>query len=122
MQKNSIEDRFIELYNDKVFICTQKELEEFQNYGYIMSSNGKYITRKGDIINVKLQKLHNMTINLNKILINSDEICKNIKCNKIYYMSKDMFDKYDLAGNIVYKDNVKFYRMFDNELWYIVII
>lgn len=119
-----IEQRFNQLLNNKKFTCTADEFDLFVNYGLLIKSGKKYVTRNNSKVNLDVieTKTYNMTINLSNIISNCEVLCKNANMKRIYCMTKELYDKYDKLGLILVKDNNVYYRLFENELWLVYII
>lgn len=124
MNGKEIEQRFNQLLNNKKFTCTADEFDLFVNYGLLIKSGKKYVTRNNSKVNLDVieTKTYNMTINLSNIISNCEVLCKNANMKRIYCMTKELYDKYDKLGLILVKDNNVYYRLFENELWLVYII
>lgn len=124
MNGKEIEQRFNQLLNNKKFTCTADEFDLFVNYGLLIKSGKKYVTRNNSKVNLDVieTKTYNMTINLSNIISNCEVLCKNANMKRIYCMTKELYDKYDKLGLILVKDNNLYYRLFENELWLVYII
>lgn len=119
-----IEQRFNQLLNNKKFTCTADEFDLFVNYGLLIKSGKKYVTRNNSKVNLDVieTKTYNMTINLSNIISDCEVLCKNANMKRIYCMTKELYNKYEKLGLILVKDNNIYYRLFENELWLVYII
>ena len=119
-----IEQRFNQLLNNKKFTCTADEFDLFVNYGLLIKSGKKYVTRNNSKVNLDVieTKTYNMTINLSNIISNCEVLCKNANIKRIYCMTKELYNKYEKLGLILVKGDNIYYRLFENELWLVYII
>lgn len=119
-----IEQRFNQLLNNKKFTCTADEFDLFVNYGLLIKSGKKYVTRNNSKVNLDVieTKTYNMTINLSNIISNCEVLCKNANMKRIYCMTKELYNKYEKLGLILVKGDNIYYRLFENELWLVYII
>ena len=119
-----IEQRFNQLLNNKKFTCTADEFDLFVNYGLLIKSGKKYVTRNNSKVNLDVieTKTYNMTINLSNIISDCEVLCKNANMKRIYCMTKELYNKYEKLGLILVKDNNVYYILFENELWLVYII
>ena len=124
MTCRSIEKRFKEILLQKDFVCTDKELDEFLSYGLLLAHNDKYITRTGAIIDVNVctYKQYKMTIDLSKIICDSEKLANENNVRKIYCMSKLVFNELSQKGLIIEILNKQYYSMYAGELWLVNII
>lgn len=119
-----IEQRFNQLLSNKKFTCTADEFDLFVNYGLLIKSGKKYVTRNNSKVNLDIieSKTYNMTINLSNIISNCEVLCKNANIKRIYCMTKELYNKYEKLGLILVKGDNIYYRLFENELWLVYII
>lgn len=119
-----IEQRFNQLLNNKKFTCTADEFDLFVNYGLLIKSGKKYVTRNNSKVNLDVieTKTYNMTINLSNIISNCEVLCKNANMKRIYCMTNELYNKYEKLGLILVKGDNIYYRLFENELWLVYII
>ena len=124
MNGKEIEQRFNQLLNNKKFTCTADEFDLFVNYGLLIKSGKKYVTRNNSKVNLDVieTKTYNMTINLSNIISNCEVLCKNANMKRIYCMTKELYNKYEKLGLILVKGDSIYYRLFENELWLVYII
>ncbi len=124
MNGKEIEQRFNQLLNNKKFTCTADEFDLFVNYGLLIKSGKKYVTRNNSKVNLDVieTKTYNMTINLSNIISNCEVLCKNANMKRIYCMTKELYNKYEKLGLILVKGDNIYYRLFENELWLVYII
>ena len=112
------------LSNNDKFICTQEEFDDFQNYGYLIPMGKSYLTRMGKKISVDVikQKVSIMTINLSEIITEATNFANECNYKRVYCMSENTYAKYENNGYIIEKDNNKYYRYFESELWLVMIV
>ena len=124
MNGKEIEQRFNQLLNNKKFTCTADEFDLFVNYGLLIKSGKKYVTRNNSKVNLDVieTKTYNMTINLSNIISNCEVLCKNANMKRIYCMTNELYNKYEKLGLILVKGDNIYYRLFENELWLVYII
>lgn len=124
LRSKDIEERFKELSVNDKFICTQEEFNDFQNYGYLIPMGKAYLTRMGKKINVDVikQKVNTMTINLSSVIKEAVDFAKENNYKKVYCMSEKTYTKYENDGYIIEKDNKKYYKYFEGEIWLVMII
>lgn len=124
MKSKDIDDRFRELCENERFICTQEEFDDFQNYGYLIPMGKSYLTRMGKKISVDVikQKVNTMTINLSGVINEAITLSNKQHYKRIYCMSEKTLTKYENNGYIIEKDNNKYYRYFEGELWLVMVI
>lgn len=124
MNGKEVEQRFNQLLTNNLFTCTKDELDMFVNYGLLLKSGKKYVTRNNIKVNLDVleQKVFNMSVNLSNLICECVSISHNSGTNKVYCMSKKLYDKYSDMGLIVIKDGLEYYRLFNNELWAINLI
>lgn len=121
MSTRDVYDRYKELIECGKFICSETELNEFLMYGLVLDLGGKYILRDGKSSNIKVIKNPNHRLDLDfSSLINID--LKEYGTNKVYYMTKDTYDKYKSQELIIEQKGNEYYRLFANELWLVKII
>lgn len=122
MKTSDIYDRYKELCNNDKFICSQSELQEFMLYGLILETGkNKYILRNTEKRDITVLKDLNHNFNLDlRQYINID--LSNYPTNKVYYMSKETYNKYKEQDLIISKGSNEYYRLFAGELWLIQIL
>ena len=121
---DSVEDRFNEILGNKDFVCTQEEFNTFNNYGYLFKTGNKYVTRSGRIIDVSIisPKSDKLTIDLTSIMVLAQEKAHNSNVKRVFCMNQSSLDKYKECGMIIEKNGNSFFRVYDNELWLVVLI
>jgi len=119
-----LEQRFNQLLECDTFTCTSEEFDLFMNYGLLLKSGKSFVTRNNTKVNVQViqQKVHTMSINLSGLISNCIEMCKVVDTNKIFCMSAKTLSKYEKQGLIIEKNNIKYYRLYNNELWAVYLI
>lgn len=119
-----LEQRFNQLLECDTFTCTSEEFDLFMNYGLLLKSGKAFVTRNNAKVDVQViqQKVHNMSINLSGLLNGCLEMRKTVGTNKIFCMTDKTFNKYEKQGLIIEKNNVKYYRLYDNELWAVYLV
>ena len=124
MKSKDIEKRFEELNRCNKFVCTQQEFDDFQNYGYLIPMGKMYLTRMGKKIAVDIikQKVNTMTINLSGVITDAISFAKENNYKKVYCMSKKTYMDYENAGYIIERNNIKYYKYLEGELWLVLII
>lgn len=122
MKTSDVYDRYKELCNNDKFICSQSELQEFMLYGLILETGkNKYILRNTEKRDITVLKDLNYNFNLDlRQYINID--LSNYPTNKVYYMSKETYNKYKEQDLIISKGSNEYYRLFVGELWLIQIL
>lgn len=122
MKTSDVYDRYKELCNNDKFICSQSELQEFMLYGLILETGkNKYILRNTEKRDITVLKDLNHNFNLDlRQYINID--LSNYPTNKVYYMSKETYNKYKEQDLIISKGSNEYYRLFVGELWLIQIL
>jgi hypothetical protein len=122
MKTSDVYDRYKELCNNDKFICSQSELQEFMLYGLILETGkNKYILRNTEKRDITVLKDLNHNFNLDlRQYINID--LSNYPTNKVYYMSKETYNKYKEQDLIISKGSNEYYRLFAGELWLIQIL
>lgn len=120
MNTKDIYEAFQELNKSNNLICTEQELDDFIVSGLIFKTPSSYITRDNKPINVSIIKpvSHRFNIDLSNLLAESQKY----KYKKIYFMNERCYNKYKQEGLIIKQGNNEFYRLFDKELWLVVII
>lgn len=124
MKSKDIEERFNDLISSEKFICTQEEFDDFQNYGYLIPMGKAYLTRVGKKVNVDIikQKAHILNLDLSGLINGAIKMSKDNNFKRIYCMSENTYNKYLEKGYVVEKNNKKYYRLFEGEMWLIMII
>lgn len=119
-----LEQRFNQLLSNKKFTCTSDEFDMFVNYGLLLKSGKKYVTRNNVMVNLEIleNKTYNMTINLSGLIGKCTEIGKEYATNKVYCMSTELYNMYEKSGLILNRGSKKYFRLFENELWAVFII
>ena len=117
-------ERFRELKNNDLLLCTQEELNDFLLCGIVLNNNNKYTSRFNEELNIKIIKPKNMDfdLNLNNLLNNCSELAKQNNTYRIYCMSQRCYDIYKQLGLIINKSGKDYYRYFQEELWLVNII
>lgn len=122
MKTSDIYDRYKELCNDDNFICSQSELQDFILCGLIIEAGkGKYILRNTDIKKISVLKDLNLDFDIDLSSLISIDL-KEYETNKVYYMSKDTYNRYKEHNLIVNKKGNDYYRFFADELWLVKIL
>ena len=124
MNGSNISGIIKELNNTGKLQCTEKDLEEYLCYGILIKGNDGYITRTGSkvVVDVIKPKNYRFNLDLSNLICQCEEIASNEHIKRIYCMTKDTYNKYKERQLIVTKSNVDYYRLFENELWRILII
>ena len=124
MKSRDVDERFKELCENERFICTQEEFDDFQNYGYLIPMGKSYLTRMGKKVSVDVieQKVNTMTINLSGVINEAITLSNKQHYKRIYCMSEKTFEKYENDGYIIEKDNNKYFRYFEGELWLVMVV
>ena len=104
--------------------CTDKELEEYLIYGILLKVKDGYITRNGKkvVVDVYKPKVYKFNLDIGDIIYRCEDIASKEKVKRIYCMTEDTFNKYKDMQLIVTKADIDYYRLFDNELWRVLII
>lgn len=117
MKSNEVFDRYKELCDGDKFVCSQTELQHFMLYGLVIETGkNKYILRNSNTKKITVLKdlNHNFDIDFRALL---DIDLKEYNTNKVYYMSKDTYNKYKELDLIVTLKNNEYYRLYSGELW-----
>lgn len=124
MNGKEITSKLQELNTVNEITCTEVELGDYIKYGLLMQDGDKYINRYGKTICVNVLKTKNyrFSIDLSGIIHTCDEIALKEKINRIYCMTEKTFNKYKEQHLIITKSNINYYRLFENELWRVVIV
>ena len=124
MKKSDLTTKLKELNTLSEISCTQKELDEYLTYGMLIETKNGYMTRNGNKINVGVitEKVVKFNINLTGIISMCNEIANNENKKHIYCMTKSTYNKYKEQQLIITKQNIDYFRVFENELWREVII
>lgn len=119
-----ISDKIKEINEAGALQCTDDELSEYLNYGILIESNNKYLTRTGKIIQLDILKPKNYKLNLDlsNLISQCEEIAIRDNIKRIYCMTLDTYTKYKNNNKIITKLDKDYYRLFENELWRVVII
>lgn len=121
MSTRDVYDRYKELTECDKFICSETELNEFVMCGLVLDLGSKYILRDGKSDKITVIKNPNYRLNLDfSSLINVN--LKGYDTNKIYYMSKNTYNKYKNQNLIIEKKGNEYYRLFADELWLVKIL
>lgn len=124
MSSKNVYEKFKELNKNNVITCTEQDLQEFIMYGLILQTGEDYVTRDNKKLNVDLIKNKELKFNLNfqNLIQVSNEIYKQQRIKKVYFMSSRCYNKYKQEGLILNKDNKEYYRLFDKDLWLVYIL
>lgn len=122
MTGKDITEKLNEIKDLDVITCSDAELEEYLNYGILLPSGKKYITRYGKIVDVDVIKSPNFkfSINLSNLISHCEEIALKEKIKRIYCMTETTYNKYKEQNLIVTKSDKDYFRIFENELWLVV--
>lgn len=117
MKSNEVFDRYKELCECDKFVCTQEELQSFKLYGLVIETGkNQYMLRNSNITKITVLKDLNHNFNLDfRALLNID--LKEYDTNKVYYMSKDTYNKYKELNLIITHKNNEYYRLYSGEIW-----
>ena len=112
---SNIDQTYKDLVKDNTLICTEKEKQEFLEYGILLESNGKYYDRDFNLINIDIvgEKNYNMDIDLSSIIDKSLELSITEKQHRIFCMTSDLYNIYNNSGKIVNKNGLEYYREFN---------
>lgn len=120
MSSKDVEIRFKEFINSKYLTCNKKELQEFQDYGYIFYTKKGFVTRDGEFINIKVI---NMNLNVSNVISLCEDFAKKNYYKKIYCMSKRLYNEYDDKGLIVNCEGRDFYKSANvDDMWLVYIV
>ena len=124
MTGKELTEKLKELNQVSEITCTDTELQEYENYGLLIKSGDKYITRNGKTIKIDLIKTKSfrLTIDLSDLIANCEQIAKTENIKRIYCMSESTYNKYKEQQLIVTKSNIDYYRLYENELWRVYLI
>lgn len=117
MKSNEVFDRYKELCDCDKFVCSQTELQHFMLYGLVIEAGkNNYILRNSGTKKITVLKdlNHNFNIDFRALL---DIDLKEYDTNKVYYMTKDTYNKYKELDLIVTHKNNEYYRLYSGELW-----
>ncbi len=122
LKGKELTDKLKELNSVDTIVCDENELNEYILYGLLMPNGKSYLTRTGKSISVSLVKPQTFNINLSNIINMCDELSKSEKVNRIFCMTQKTYDKYKAQQLIIQKQDISYYRIFENELWRVLII
>lgn len=124
MNGKELTDKLKELNTVDSIVCSDTELKEYIAYGLLISVGNKYMTRTGKTISVDLikQKTYRFNIDLSNIIYNCEQLAKDNKIKRIYCMTQATYNKYKEQQLIIQKQNIEYFRLFENELWQIYVI
>ena len=119
MNNKEINQRYNELNNNKKIICTNEELQYFIISGLLFKSGENYLDKNKEKISISIieNSEYNFNIDLRKIIKLCEEDRIKSKNNKIYCMSKKLYNIYKSQGLIVEINSIEYYRYFEKELW-----
>lgn len=122
MKTSEIYDRYKELCESGNFVCSQTELQNFMLCGLILETGkNKYILRNTNIKKITVLKDLNHAFDIDlRPLINID--LKEYGTNKVYYMSKETYNRYKELDLIINQKGNDYYRLFAGELWLVKIL
>lgn len=122
MKTSEIYDRYKELCDSGSFICSQTELQNFMLCGLIIETGkNKYILRNTNVKKITVLKDLNQNFDIDfNPLLNID--LKEYETNKVYYMSKDTYNRYKELDLIINQKGHDYYRLFAGELWLVKIL
>lgn len=122
LKGKELTEKLKELNSVDNIICGEQELNEYIMYGLLVQVGNKYITRTGKSISVDLVKQKRFNIDLSQLISKCNELAKQNKIKRIYCMTQTTYNMYKQKQLIIEKQNVEYFRLFDNELWQIYII
>lgn len=124
MNGKELTEKLNELNQTNKLTCTDAELEEYMNYGLLFQSNDKFMNRNGKVIDVDIikSKVYKFSIDLSGLICKCEEIAQTDKVKRIYCMSENTYNKYKNQQLIITKGDIEYYRLFENELWRVVIL
>ena len=122
MKTSEIYDRYKELCESGNFVCSQAELQNFMLCGLILETGkNKYVLRNTNIKKITVLKDLNHAFDIDlQPLMNID--LSEYGTNKVYYMSKETYNKYKELDLIVTQKGNDYYRLFAGELWLVKIL
>lgn len=122
MKTSEIYERYDELSKSDKFICSQSELQEFMLCGLVIEAGkNKYMLRNAGIRDITVLKDLNKNFDIDfRPLLDID--LKEYGTNKVYYMSKDTYNRYKEHNLIITQKGNEYYRFFTNELWLVKIL
>lgn len=117
-----VTEKLNELKDVEVLVCSDTELDEYLNYGILLPSGKKYLTRFGKIIDVDVIKAPNykFNISLGNLISQCEEIASKEQIKRIYCMTETTYNKYKEQNLIITKAGKEYFRIFENELWLVV--
>jgi len=121
---DNVEDRFNEILSGKEFICTQEEFNTFSNCGFLFKTDNKYITRSGRVVDVSIvkPKSDKLSIDLSNLIGIAQERASVENVKRVFCMNQSSLEKYETCGLIIEQKGNKFFRVYDNELWLVILI
>ena len=125
MANKSVSSIYNEALKDGSLRCTQAELDEFLNLGFIFKNGNSFVDRQFRAIHIDIVENTNyrMNINLSQLIGMSKSLLEEQKItNKIYYMTNKTYLKIKNQNLIIIHKDIEYYRLFENELWLVHII
>ena len=124
IQLDNIEDRFNEILSENEFICTQDEFNAFSNCGFIFKTDNRYITRSGRVVDVSIvtQKSDKLNLDLSGLIYMAQEKANVENVKRVFCMNQSSLDKYRSVGLIIEQKGNNYFRVYDNELWLVVLV
>ena len=121
LNSKEVAQKFNEMKKDLTISCTELEMNEFLLCGLLFKSKDKYFTMNGKEMKVDLikTKTHTMNIDLRNIIYTCEDLVKDSKIKKVYCLSDKSYNEYKNDGLIVTKNNIEYYRLFENDMWLI---
>ena len=125
MSNSPISKMYEEVIKDGMITCTESELCEFLDLGYLFKSGDKYYDRLSRNVCVKIvsARMHTFNIKLNELLqLGNSILSAQHVTNKIYFVTKKTYNLLKSQNLIIQYKGIDYYRLFENELWLIHII
>lgn len=116
----TVQERFKDSLCGEYLKCNKKELEEYVAYGMVFKDGNNYLDRH--FKELKIIYPCNFNINLSNIISDSLKLSKEFHNKRVYCMKRETFEFYRNLGLIVQKDNIYYFRRFENEEWLVNLI
>lgn len=124
MNGKELTEKLNELNQTNKLTCTDTELEDYINCGLLFQSGSNFMSRNGKVVDVDIikSKKYKFNIDLSNLINKCEEIAQTDKIKRIYCMSEHTYNKYKNQQLIITKGDIEYYRLFENELWKVVIL
>ena len=117
-------EKLNELNQISKLTCTDDELNEYVGCGLLFQTGNKFMTRNGKVIDVDIIKSKNykFNIDLGDLISMCEDVSKKEHIKRIYCMTEKTYNIYKNKQLIISKGDIEYYRLFENELWRVIIL